>query len=87
MAFPLLYPHLLPPLATLPFSPLPLPPQAHSLKNKDSQICQSVANLPTKRRLLLSGTPVQVGGGMHRGLQEVQGAEGQAYKQGKGVAQ
>lgn len=34
--------------------------EAHTLKNGDSQITTAVAGLPAVRRLLLSGTPVQV---------------------------
>jgi len=35
--------------------------EAHTLKNGDSQVTMAVAGLPAVRRLLLSGTPVQVG--------------------------
>eukprot|EP00967_Tisochrysis_lutea_P077182 scaffold104732_cov17-Tisochrysis_lutea.AAC.1 len=34
--------------------------EAHTLKNGDSQVTMAVSNLPAVRRLLLSGTPVQV---------------------------
>jgi hypothetical protein len=44
--------------------------EAHCLKNRESQITQSVAALPATRRLLLSGTPVQVSAlGRHQGVQ------------------
>ncbi|KXZ43971.1 hypothetical protein GPECTOR_76g792 [Gonium pectorale] len=33
--------------------------EAHTLKNGESQLTQSVASLPAKMRLLLSGTPIQ----------------------------
>eukprot|EP00983_Pelagomonas_calceolata_P042348 1138468-Pelagomonas_calceolata.AAC.1 len=34
--------------------------EAHTLKNGDSQVTMAVSNLPAVRRLLLSGTPVQL---------------------------
>ena len=34
--------------------------QAHKVKNSTSQIAQAVAQMPTKRRILLTGTPIQV---------------------------
>eukprot|EP00775_Hariotina_reticulata_P005925 gene5925-6165_t len=33
--------------------------EAHFLKNSDAQITQAVAGLPSRRRLLMSGTPIQ----------------------------
>lgn len=35
-------------------------PQAHFLKNVDSQLTKAVAGLPARMRLLLTGTPIQV---------------------------
>lgn len=34
--------------------------EAHFMKNGEAQITQAVAGIPAARRLLLSGTPVQV---------------------------
>jgi SNF2 family DNA or RNA helicase len=34
--------------------------EAHKVKNSSSQIAAAVAQLPTKRRILLTGTPIQV---------------------------
>jgi hypothetical protein len=47
--------------------------EAHCLKNRDSQITQAVAGLPTQRRLLLSGTPVQVRVAWPSGLRRLSG--------------